>query len=1018
MSIYDPRRRFSLSVLAALGFVGAYVLFRAFTSPFLEVEREKTQYSKPVRSAGISPEARRDAEKWFLDHPWVARSGKHFRHSGRYMFCKTFELSEDKKSITVKPLAMMWRADEHSIPIRVVSDSATLFGASEFSLSGSELGQISGGLLSGNVQIRGPDNLRLNGGTFRLEDSPMKLWSSEPIDCTWGRHTGRSESGVEIFFNDGALEKRSTESIARLQLLGRVQCQFLLSGDKPGDEPTTLHVRAARGFVFRNDPVMKSGTFYGFRPSGSTIRGNNARAMSLDPEKEVWIRRVSPDGSVDDLICPELVLTFRDATDPETGAPESGSMQLEHLHAWGRRVELLSPQRDVRVIANDFQYSVDQRQIDIRYTTNDVSDRRRFVMVQSGQSLLTVPHIRILHTAENDLQRLECNGAGGFRAVAAGEKETTNKTEKAGGTVEGRWGGSLVFQASPEGGEQYVTISGGGAFGELSRQMALSAQKITLTMAMPTAKPSKEADEIANDSSSQISDFASMFDNIEPRLLTATGNVLVKSPEASGRLRENLTVRFINSVAPGIPVRQISESRTLTSAEDQDKDAKDEPYTLTFTSDSGDAEVTLVTGRETDKAPPYRVWLKGRVDVKRDAKVREKSFSATGNQLVAVNSQDSVRTIQLFGDPARVNSATRNLEGPRIDLNELSGHAEVVGSGRIRFETTRGFDGRELPQPTPIDIYWSDHMQFHERSARFVGKVRVVMSDGRTQDLELLCSGLTVWFSADVALNPTDEGTFEAVFASGDDVAEKETGPIERIECHDRVDVNVDQFESGNVIGRHRAAFADLKVNLQTGDFNAIGPGYLESVSPDREGRLQGVSSVTVRPNAPSRTRDTAFVYLKAEFVGDFSGNIDQQAATLSQNVVALLVPTRHVDETVNLHETPTANLPERAGILQAESLTIGAVPGRTGGEDTFSIDCRKNARLESRDISASADVITYDHAKEQFIIRAEGNNSVTVNHRRGSGGQFNRTSGSRFEYYRQTNQLKADQIDRVNLGD
>ena len=83
-----------------------------------------------------------------------------------------------------------------------------------------------------------------------------------------------------------------------------------------------------------------------------------------------------------------------------------------------------------------------------------------------------------------------------------------------------------------------------------------------------------------------------------------------------------------------------------------------------------------------------------------------------------------------------------------------------------------------------------------------------------------------------------------------------------------------------------------------------------------------------------------------------------------------------------------------------------------------FSIVARTNARLESRSIAASADVITYDHAKEQFIIRADGDGNVTVHHRSGPDGRFNRFSGNRFEYYRRTNRLKAKEIDGLNLGE
>lgn len=1019
MSIYDPRRRFGLSLVVALAFIVVYFVFRATTSPFLDVEREKKEF-RPVEGVpAAASEALVEAGRWFSDHPWVETSGKHFRDQGRYLFCRTFELSEDKRSIVVKPMAMMWRAEDSDVPIRIVADSARLFSESAFSLDGAELGEISGGVLSGNVQVRGPDNLRINGGTFRLESNPLKLWSSEPVDCTLGRHSGRANSGVEIFFNENPLESEGTDSIAKVQLLGRVQCQFLVSGERATDEPTRLLVRAARGFVFRNDPSMRIGTFSGLPYTPTPGERESRRIRLPDRDREVWIRRIGPDGAVDELICPELRLTFRDGADPVTGKPDSGAVQLEHLQAWGRLVQMNSPQQGLKVFGNDFRYSVDRRQIDIRYTTNDVSDVRRFVVVRRGKSLLTVPHIRILHTAENEIRRFECLGAGGFRVVPEPDDSIRDSEEDDAptGPFEGRWGGSLVFQAAPAGAEQYVTFSGGAAVGDIGGGVALSASRITLTMETLEAEAGEAEKPAAEAAAEEPSLFPfSAGGGIRPRLLTASGNVVFRSPQANGTLRENLTVRFLEPPANATPVQTVSATQSKDEREgllgNETEEALD---TFQFTADSGDAEVTLAEGDIEPRA--WRVWLNGDIDLERESDTAEDSFNATGNQLVANSNFENERTIQLFGDPARVQGARQNLEGPRIDLNELSGHAEVVGSGRIRFVTAKGLDGQDLPGgPVPIDIYWSDHMVFQSRSARFHGKVRVVMSDGKTQDVELLCSGLSAWFSSAVSLNPSREGTFEAVLLSSNEGADSKDGPIERLQCHDRVEVSIDQFESGAVVQQHRGMFADLKINLKTGDFSATGPGYLESVSPDKEGRLQGTAPIAVRPNAPSQTRDTAFVYLKSEFVGAITGNIDRQEATLSQNVVALMVPTRRVDETIDLQHVPAADLPDGAGILQAEYLTFGVVPGTDGEEDSFSINCRKNARLESREISASADIITFDRAKEQFIIRAEGDKTVTVNHRPGPGSQFNRTSGTRFEYYRKTNQLKADQIDRVKI--
>jgi hypothetical protein len=147
---------------------------------------------------------------------------------------------------------------------------------------------------------------------------------------------------------------------------------------------------------------------------------------------------------------------------------------------------------------------------------------------------------------------------------------------------------------------------------------------------------------------------------------------------------------------------------------------------------------------------------------------------------------------------------------------------------------------------------------------------------------------------------------------------------------------------------------------------------------------------------------------MRTEFIGGLNGNLHRREANLTQNVIALVAPARRVDEKISLQEVPTEQLPERAGLLQAEQLTISAIQAGATPENAFAIVARDNASLESRSLSASADVITYDHLKQQFIIRADDDGTVVVNHRSGPGGKPNRLVGKRFEYYRRTNQLNA----------
>ena len=84
--------------------------------------------------------------------------------------------------------------------------------------------------------------------------------------------------------------------------------------------------------------------------------------------------------------------------------------------------------------------------------------------------------------------------------------------------------------------------------------------------------------------------------------------------------------------------------------------------------------------------------------------------------------------------------------------------------------------------------------------------------------------------------------------------------------------------------------------------------------------------------------------------------------------------------------------------------------------ENSFEIVARDNARLRSRVLSASgADEIKYDHQKQQFIMKAEGNGTVRVNHLDVRSNKVNTLSGKHFEFYR-PNRLVAEGFGGLQL--
>ncbi|MEZ6133011.1 MAG: hypothetical protein R3C59_30435 [Planctomycetaceae bacterium] len=1019
MGIYNTRHRFFLSCAVAVALGAVFVVFRAVTSPFLDVERSQRTFSSSPRTENTSTTAQDEAREWFPLHPWVAEARKYFHDGDRFLYCGDFELINNDQSIAVSPIAMIWHSGSGKAPVTVVAESAQLTSSEVISPNSTDFGRITSGFIAGNVRIDGPGGLRIVGRTFHLAEDSMKLFSSDPVTFAWGTHRGTAEKGVDIYLqseegSSGGLTRIS--DVRQVRLNGRVKCDFHVPAARQGDDDMNVKVQAAGGFSF--DMLTKTGTFSGLAP-----RSGDQQLKSA--EEEVWVRRLNSDKTIDHLVCPELKLQFRNDIVPETGQPIEGSMKLEHIVAWGRRVLFRSEAHKVQVVGNEFRYALDERRMDIRHTTDASSPRPRFVEVTQGTNLLYVPHIRVLHSPAGGVQRLECNGRGIVRGQWASDDAVVQPEQaEESAAFEARWLESLVMQVGADQISRTVTLAGGAAVSESRRNFGVTAQSIALKLIPPaTSGPATNvpaADVPHSGKVTQVSyggdpvspDPAADFDlsSLRPESIIATDNVVLKSAQATGQVRERLLIRFEEMLAGTTKQVSMETTKAAASGDSASSDAADDR--LSFESDVLEAVVGLNNDPDNRQVEFRNVWLKGNVEIVRQSKKEADNFTATGNQLFAAGDPQSGLELKLFGDPAKLESQTRNLEGPRIDLNQLDNEFKVVGSGRIRFDTDKGFDGRRLPQVTPMYIYWSDHMVFQKRSADFVGNIRVEMSDGTTEDIELQCAGLTVYFSKDISLGQqSQDGDFSAVTTGGDGT---EADPIERIECHNKVTVHIDQFVDGELNGRHLAEFADLNVNLITGDFDAVGPGFLESVSPDQDGQLQGPAPVTVRANTPSQTTETAFVYLRTEFIGSLNGNLKHREANLTQNVIALVAPARRVDEKISLQEVPTEQLPERAGILQAERLTVTASESGSDGEQFFELVARDNASLESRNLSASADVIQYVHQKQQFIIRAENNGTVVVNHR--TGGKLDRVTGRRFQYLRRTNELTAHGVGSLNL--
>ena len=1047
------------TVLTGLVLLGIYAAYAKLTSPWLNIERVQQTMVAPdspvVRTADFGPEL----SQWFPQDQWVNKAGKKFRDADRYLVFNKFSLFNDNHSVQVSPVAMLWSSDkEGQPPIRVTAASAQLDRSTAFEIEETQFGRITSGFLSGDVRIDGPDGLHIEGRNFHISEKSMKIWSGSPVTIVWQTHSAKAEGGIEIQLLTSSSPDEGLMAISDIQsirLNGRVTCDLMLHDKDRRRESTHLSINAANGFEFSVQTLTAS--FFGFEEK--TPR----------PDRQILVQRPTTAGPVDRLLCTQLTLQLRPRVEmnPNSATASSGDrprrLELQSILAEGSRVVAYMEQQNVTATMTSLRYTIDQRLLELWNQKTDASGRPFPVRINQDGTEVLVPHVILRHGAASQLYSVQFRGPGLIRHSQTNNGKTVSNTA---GAVEAMWKKSFLFEQLPS---PKITIEGDAQIVQTEQQFRLLGQVIEMTMQVADASFSGDAADNAVSAAKTGGTNASVtetvvaslpadrtvgsvvdgskdslglpgnvelnFSRIRPQVLTASDQVRLSAPQITGLARQKLTVRFVETqprlddslgrVVSASSTREIRNDRVAANP------LKETSGFTHFAAETMEATIHLVAetspgdvreGHKTATAGRHDwsdIWLRGDVEIDYTAPDQEQSFHAAGNVLFAENGLEEGRGISLFGAPASVVSTTRRIEGQRIDLQEEQQRVSVDGSGRIRLVMDRGLDGKPLEKPSPLDIYWAEGMEFSGRTASFVGDIRAVLSDGQTHDIELTCAGMKVYFTNAVKLNRSADDRKDA-FLVGDPTPSTSDGLVEisRIDCQSLVHVNLDQMIAGIVTAQHQADFSDLTVDIQSGDFKASGPGWIKSMQPDRGNRLKVSPEVIARSNQPVHTSDNPFVFVHASFIGSLTGNLNREFVQLNQHVDGVFGPVRRLGDTIDVNVVNSADLPPQSGVLRCEKLSVASLPGAEDGQTTFSLMAEENARIESRQLDGHADKITYDHSKQQFILRGVGDRHATVTHRQTESGTLRTLVGQQFEYYPQLNKLRANQIVGLNASD
>lgn len=1023
MKFHDPNTRLQRSLTTAGILAVAGYAYTLVASNVLDVERHRYTPRKETTTteepADLGDE---DVLAWLGPDSWVSNSRYSLRDGNRYLHCNRIakEDHDDSKSpadttlfgqpegagqtFMISPLAIVWKSERpDEQPVVVTSEGASVSLSQRLSMSTSAAERhetsirVVSGTLKKNVTIQGPKNLHITGREFFINETSMKLWSRDPVQFRWEGHEGTADGGIEVQLNQLSPDDRGLTTISGIGIIrlnGKVVCDLFFPAKRPDDEDVRLTVTAADRFEF--DMQENRGRFFGL-PGRSYTR-----------ENQVLVTRPT-DGKPDRLLCPQLTVEFHPEIDPNTGEANNNRLRLGFVSATGKPEQpVIYSAAEYHIIArlHRLTYQVEAGQLDLYGLGNgprDGSSTKHFVVVKQFEAVdettrevnqLLVPHLRVLHSRDSTIERLELHGRGEVRRTDRAESEPRRSAVS--------WDHRLVAQRRPDGLSHTIEIDNGGRISLLNEgQMALRAETIHLTVL------SEEAD-VQNGQRGQLS---LDLENAQPKTLVATGDVIVNSPAAAGKISDTLTIHFEQRSAQ-TSVTSVSHTQEVTGSAAFGEAKPETAGRSQFFGEVLTATVSIDSGREDSEAKWETVRLTGpeaRVDY--HGARSDQSFTAHGTTFIASNGIGNHAVINILGNPATIKSATGRASGRRIDLDQSAGTAEINNNGELEIVIDQDMDGTPIP-PLPMTVLWSGRMLVEGRTATFTENVRVVLEgvryngdDEEVHDSTIRAPELTVHFASPINLSGSGQDR-RLTTAAGTQA----TPDIDHLHFVGRTVLHQESFLEKEQSRVTDAEMVDLRLWPSSGRVTAQGSGLIESTFQRDGSGLQPESGVTVGVNAPASRNGPGWTNLKVSFVGRLEGNISQQNFSLHKSVHVTSAHVPDITTKIDLQQIPTEEFPEKSGFLRADHVYVESVAGEDG--ESFSITAKNNAIVETRDLSGNADTIVFDSSKQQYHLSATDGRNIKARGRIRGTGSFQEFNGDHARYNARTGSFGGQFLD------
>ncbi|QDT01606.1 hypothetical protein [Adhaeretor mobilis] len=710
--------------------------------------------------------------------------------------------------------------------------------------------------------------------------------------------------------------------------------------------------------------------------------------------KDVQIRQVHPNGTLDQLLASEVNLYFTEGTKPVGSSEDQGlksyrfgTLQPATVEAKGAPVKLDAPSQQATARCERLRLMLDQRTI--------VVDGGDEVTLTFRGSEIHAPMVQYQQPPEgssHQLGNLLAAGGGWLKAVVDQRRpsESLDVSWKRSMEIVRRKGQPVLSLL----GRPKLAMPGVGR---------LWAEDLKLYLRESTAK------------SPAGSSTLNLSDRVRPERMVATGHVDIHSPEITAEVNElSLTMRYEDSLdQAGQPTgRQTSSGQR--SVLNRDGKQRGRSYGITgnklqmqiavrgktpeVSRLSVDGNVLFqeyLAGGAPDRQTPLRI-VAGNLEV-------ENADTPDARIMIRGRKQSGGRTL-----PAEIEVRGTKIRAPLLTLNRGSSSAEINSPGEIEMLSDRDFNGQPLANPQSTTITWQQAMRLAGDRLSFRGDVRVRNASGWLQTKQLLAR-LT---------NPV----------SFDGAAADRKVELAQLECTDGVLAEFDDRDAAGLTSHQRVELQSLSVNQITGDISGEGPGRLESVHLNEGSNSLAQLSGGSKNQAASRNDSGQRLrYLRTDFTRGVQGNLHSKRVKLIGNVQTVYGPVDAWEQRLAVSgvDGPGPNTVWiKCDELEVAESPAGRLFAPPGGQrlptkmGPLELTAQGRVVFEAQHptkgfINARGNRSTYDQAKTLFVI--EGS-PVNIAHQAHVGAPFNESTASKLQYWANTGEMKGSGIEGSGL--